>query len=47
MAYKNTGFHPADADWTAGRAIALSDAETLARRQIGLSRQVALKGSKL
>ena len=42
MASKNTGFHPQDADWTRGRAQAIADAESIARRQIGLTRRVTL-----
>jgi len=42
MASKGTGFHPPDADWTRGRAQATADADALARRQIGLTRKVAL-----
>ena len=42
MASKDTGFHPSDPDWTRGRAQALADAEAFARRQIGLTRRVAL-----
>ena len=39
---KDTGFHRSDADWTRGRELALADAESIARRQDGLSRRVAL-----
>ena len=42
MASKNTGFHPSDADWTQGRAQALADANSIARRQDGLTRKVAM-----
>ncbi len=42
MASKDTGFHPSDADWTKGRAIAISEADSIARRQIGLQRKIAL-----
>lgn len=42
MASKDTGFHPSDADWTRGRSLAIADADALARRQIGLTRKVAL-----
>lgn len=42
MASKDTGFHPSDADWTRGRSLALADAESIARRQIGLQRKIAL-----
>ena len=40
MASKDTGFHPTDPDWTRGRAIALADADAIARRQIGMARTV-------
>lgn len=40
--HKDTGFHPNDADWTRGRALAVSEAEATARRQEGLSRPVSL-----
>lgn len=46
MASKNTGFHPSDADWTRGREQALADAESIARRQVGLSRGVAIAAAK-
>ncbi len=46
MASKNTGFHPHDADWTRGRALAVSDAEATARRQAGLARPVSLAAMK-
>lgn len=46
MASKDTGFHPSDAEWTKGRALALADAEALARRQVGLSRDVTLGAAK-
>ena len=42
MASKDTGFHPSDPDWTRGRAIALSEADSIARRQDGLSRKITL-----
>lgn len=42
MAFKDTGFHPSDPDWTRGRAIAASEADALARRQIGIARKVTL-----
>jgi len=42
MASKGIGFHPHDADWTQGRAQAVADAESIARRQAGLSRKVNL-----
>jgi hypothetical protein len=43
MASKDTGFHSSDADWTRGRATAVADAESLARRQISMRREVALR----
>ena len=46
MASKDTGFHPLDADWTRGRAVAVSDAESIARRQAGLARDVSLARMK-
>lgn len=46
MASKDTGFHPFDADWTRGRAIAVADTESLARRQSGLERRVSLAAWK-
>lgn len=42
MASKDTGFHPSDPDWTRGRSQAVADAESIARRQIGLTRRVTL-----
>ena len=42
MASKNTGFHQSDADWTRGREQAVVDAESIARRQVGLARVVDL-----
>lgn len=42
MASKGTGFHHLDADWTHGREQAVSDAEAIARRQIGTARKVSL-----
>ena len=39
---KDTGFHPHDADWTRGRAQAIADSESIARRQMGLTRRVTL-----
>lgn len=42
MASKDTGFHPSDPDWTRGRAQAVADADSIARRQIGMAREVAL-----
>jgi hypothetical protein len=43
MASKDTGFHPSDPDWTRGRAAAVADAEALARRQISMRREVAMR----
>ena len=43
MASRDTGFHPSDPDWTQGRSIAAAQAESLARRQMGLARLVTLK----
>lgn len=45
MASKQTGFHPQDAEWTRGREQAVADAESIARRQIGMTRTVTLKGT--
>ena len=45
MASKQTGFHPQDADWTRGREQAIADAESIARRQMGMARTVTLKGA--
>lgn len=42
MASKDTGFHLSDPDWTRGRAIAIADADAIARRQDGLSRKITL-----
>ena len=42
MASKETWFHPTDPDWTRGRAQAVADAESIARRQIGMARKVTL-----
>jgi hypothetical protein len=42
MASRDTGFHPADADWTRGRAQAVADAETIARREMCRARKVSL-----
>lgn len=42
MASKDTGFHPSDPDWTRGRSQAVADAEAIARRQISMTREVAL-----
>jgi hypothetical protein len=50
MASKDTGFHSADADWTRGRALALADAEAVARREWNMARTIilcpALQGEK-
>lgn len=43
MASKDTGFHPSDPDWTRGRAQAIADADSLARRQIAMRREVAMR----
>jgi len=43
MVSKDTGFHPSDPDWTRGRSIAASEAEALVRRQISMSREIALR----
>ncbi len=42
MASKGTGFHPHDADWTQGRAVAIAQAEAIARQQINMKRAVTL-----
>ena len=42
MASKGTGFHPSDPDWTRGRAMAVTEAEALARRQVSMNRDVRL-----
>lgn len=42
MASKDTGFHPHDADWTRGRAQAVADAETIARKDLWRTRAVRL-----
>ena len=42
MASKETWFHPTAPDWTRGRAQAVADAESIARRQIGMARKVTL-----
>lgn len=39
---KESGFHPSDPEWTRGRAQAIADAESIARRQIGLTRAVKI-----
>lgn len=46
MASKDTGFHPSDADWTRGRAQAVSDAEAIARQQTSMGRKVSLVAAK-
>jgi hypothetical protein len=46
MASKDTGFHPFDADWTRGREQAVTDANAIARRQIGMTRKVTLAALK-
>ena len=43
MASKDTGFHQADPDWTRGRARAVADAEAIARRQIGMARNITIR----
>ena len=43
MASKDTGFHPSDPDWTRGRSAAVADADVLARRQISMRREVAMR----
>lgn len=43
MASKDSGFHPSDADWTRGRAQAVAEADSLARRQISMRREVAMR----
>jgi hypothetical protein len=43
MASKGTGFHPSDPDWSRGRAMAVADAEALARRQISMKREIGLR----
>ncbi len=43
MASKDTGLHSSDADWTRGRAIATGEADALARRQISMRREVAMR----
>ncbi len=45
MASRDTGFHPADADWTRGRGLALSEAAAIVRKEEGLARKVTMKGS--
>jgi hypothetical protein len=42
MASKGTGFHQLDADWTKGRAQAISDAEDIARRQVAMTRKITM-----
>ena len=46
MVSKDTGFHPSDADYTRGRSLAVSNAEAIARRQMGLARAVKLTTTK-
>ncbi len=43
MASKDTGFHPSDPDWTRGRGAAAAEADALARRQINMRREVAMR----
>ena len=44
MADRDTGFHPLDPDYTKGRAIAIGEANALARAQIAMAtRKVTLK----
>ncbi len=43
MASKDTGLHPSDPEWTRGRGIAVAEAESLARRQISMRREVAMR----
>ncbi len=45
MASKETGFHPLDPDWTRGRAIAVTDADALARRQISMTRPMTIRAA--
>lgn len=39
MADRDTGFHPLDADWTRGRAIAIGKANAHARKEIAIARR--------
>ena len=45
MASKDTGFNAQDADWTRGRAQAVADAESIARRQMTLIKTVTLRAA--
>jgi hypothetical protein len=47
MASKGTGFHPHDADWTRGRAVALAQAEAIIRQQVSMTRAVTLAAKGL
>lgn len=40
---RDTGFHPSDPDWTRGRAQYISEAEGIARMQMGMTRKVTMK----
>lgn len=42
MASKDTGFHHSDADWTRGRAQAISDAGAISRMCLAMTRKVYL-----
>ncbi len=42
MASKDTGFHPHDADWTRGRALAVGEADNIARKDMWQTRGVTL-----
>ena len=42
MREKGTGFHPQDADWTRGRERAIAEADSIARMQVSMTRQVTL-----
>jgi hypothetical protein len=37
---RDTGFHPLDSDWTAGRATAISEANYMARIQINFEQNL-------
>jgi len=39
---KDTGFHPNDPDWTRGRAMAVAEADSIARKDMWRTRKVAL-----
>lgn len=39
---RDTGFHPSDPDWTRGRGQYVTDAEAIARMQMGMTRKVTL-----